>query len=764
MMSREDIIRIREKMKRAKQKKKEAVKQSKIEKRLQDPETSKKKAENEEVSSKKPSCASSEENSKTIDNNAEELSQQKQSVETVKSVKQTPDSEASTQPVTSPTANDPTSNSNINPSQDQETNDKNQDGVVVLSEIDKILSEVKRNKSVNTTEALSDRLLQLALQLRNTNSPITTSSANTTPAVVNTEKEGPKIVSKVNPVTDVTGASSAPNIEQLTSTNPQNSGPVVSIGLDNSVEQQSISSAAKTAQPNSSELESSGAIASTVTAVATNVVDINTQIDYAQQVTVVNPLAQGILVASVQPIMSVKPLQGMELDTIQAQTLTDTEPAVIETDATRDTATPTQDDTYNPLQETMLQDSFRKTYPNFRGLSEVCKQHIGHSRNATSALQSIMQEADTLEERVQFPPKTPLTATDHIQALQTTSNLPNQQSNTTERLLPTNNSINLPKKQSSVQVRPQGLAHLEKMGPPFYVFDPRGDPNCDAIVTYLRRINGVPYHLHRVTEVLAAQRKNYLIGIKGMIGITDDILNCSLPAGRLWIVIRSADLSLLPSMPYLSMLKCAGPRVQFVQADTLDEVKSRRYHHIMSGEHGIILPVSANVIIDNPVVFTKIVNWMVQTRNDQVGEGKPLKNTWRLALYNHILEDLQATSDTRFGSELGQKAASSLIQLLKENSGIVVNLFARDQYSGNVSESDIVETAMELQLENLRHTRHVVVLTGHDQESPQWRRLRRAGVAVTTLDQFVQSIKQAKHNENPCQYSPLMRIYSTEIA
>jgi len=55
----------------------------------------------------------------------------------------------------------------------------------------------------------------------------------------------------------------------------------------------------------------------------------------------------------------------------------------------------------------------------------------------------------------------------------------------------------------------------------------------------------------------------------------------------------------MPALPFLSLLKCAGPKVNFIQADSAADVNSRKYVNIMSGEFGILIPVSVHVLTSN---------------------------------------------------------------------------------------------------------------------------------------------------------------------
>ena len=64
-------------------------------------------------------------------------------------------------------------------------------------------------------------------------------------------------------------------------------------------------------------------------------------------------------------------------------------------------------------------------------------------------------------------------------------------------------------------------------------------------------------------------------------------------------LLRSADIELMPALPYMSLLKCAGPKVNFIQADSAADVNARKYVNIMSGEFGIMMPVSAKVLTEN---------------------------------------------------------------------------------------------------------------------------------------------------------------------
>ena len=62
---------------------------------------------------------------------------------------------------------------------------------------------------------------------------------------------------------------------------------------------------------------------------------------------------------------------------------------------------------------------------------------------------------------------------------------------------------------------------------------------------------------------------------------------------------RSADIELMPALPFLSLLKCAGPKVNFVTADSADDVNARKYTNVMAGEYGILMPVSVAVLTQN---------------------------------------------------------------------------------------------------------------------------------------------------------------------
>lgn len=55
----------------------------------------------------------------------------------------------------------------------------------------------------------------------------------------------------------------------------------------------------------------------------------------------------------------------------------------------------------------------------------------------------------------------------------------------------------------------------------------------------------------------------------------------------------------MPALPHLSLLKCAGPKVNFIQVDSAEEVNAKKYSNIMAGELGIIMPVSMQVLIGN---------------------------------------------------------------------------------------------------------------------------------------------------------------------
>ncbi|CAK8681141.1 unnamed protein product [Clavelina lepadiformis] len=409
----------------------------------------------------------------------------------------------------------------------------------------------------------------------------------------------------------------------------------------------------------------------------------------------------------------------------------------------RDVHTPTQDDTYDSNMEQRVRDSELRPY---EMLSEACRNNLPLDERVGNVLQSV-----NIDLTQSVHPSSIHSAVPHL----------NEDSSPQTSVASALSSSQLPS--NSVQsrvahVKPQQTAS-SSTSHSFYVFNPRGHVDCDEIESLLLMTKGVSFHMQRITNTITDASSD--ISDEQQIPITKDMIEESLKSSTLWVVIRSADVELLPALPYLCLLKCAGPRVQFVQADTAAKVSERLYTNILNGESGILLPVSIDILLKNHTVFAQLLTWMsrvIQTT------GKPL---WRLALFPLIRNQLDSRSKT---SDDADKAnAVGLLENFADHRDVVVDVPMACGDASELGASEVLDSAVKLQLDHLETTRHIVVLTNNDKSQDIWQKHRLAGIAVTNVHSFVRAIMDDRakrgHGGGGTQgirYSPLMKIYSVE--
>ena len=570
----------------------------------------------------------------------------------------------------------------------------------VLSEIDKILVQVRDEpQGVKSAEDLSNRLLELALQLRNeprdSSAPNTdtsqdalvaskqdfASSANASVATVQTEGST-EIADKATASPSVTVLSAANavshSIEQtdkgarqlslgISAENPMSlSYPSASGQLSITTQAGAADSTLINSQftlPGSmvpghpplglSEVETAAAIGGPMAFIG--------QIPPATGVTPASH-SQGVLVDPsdnlLRPRFKDAPQGYLEVplgSTVPGAvppyqaTLPEVKPSDIVVDFTRNTGTPTLDDTYNSNVENAIRASWEESYLKLNPLGRLSKSVVEPSSSVGVAFRQI--NGNQYSARLAPPGLfSGLVSSSPIELLdlneEKTPSKGFAVSETGKLSQPPPDPSSIPPPSSDLTAPPPPLPVAPAPAkyprdsegnpvPAFYVFDPQGHCECAAIEEYLREIGGVPFDLHHVTDVLSKQvSPNEADNENQYLPVTASVLNKSLPEGHLWIVIRSnsfliffrnatvnfrfqsyvfvcchffdwrvvhrsTDRNLLPSLPYFALLKCCGPRVQFVCTDTLSDVKTGHYSNIMSGEHGIVLPVSADVLINS---------------------------------------------------------------------------------------------------------------------------------------------------------------------
>lgn len=57
------------------------------------------------------------------------------------------------------------------------------------------------------------------------------------------------------------------------------------------------------------------------------------------------------------------------------------------------------------------------------------------------------------------------------------------------------------------------------------------------------------------------------------------------------------DLSRMHLVPNMALLKAAGPRVQFVCANSVRDVRMRKYRDLFAGDGGIIVPLRPRTVL-----------------------------------------------------------------------------------------------------------------------------------------------------------------------
>ncbi|XP_078485389.1 uncharacterized protein LOC101243233 [Ciona intestinalis] len=313
-------------------------------------------------------------------------------------------------------------------------------------------------------------------------------------------------------------------------------------------------------------------------------------------------------------------------------------------------------------------------------------------------------------------------------------------------------------KRSVAHVKPQPGNTPPPKGPRFYIFNPRGHPDCSEMEDLLHSLKGVRFHPHDVTNAITRMTSSE----EGGIPVNEELLHKVLPPEHLWIVIRSGDLELLPSLPYLGLLKCAGARVQFVQADSACAVRDHQYLNILNGEGGIIIPVSANVMLNNHAVFFQLFVWLVSTGN--LPSRSNGSNVWRMALYDHIRSHLHSIKQSEVPSTEDQfKFSHAVLRMLEDNPRSTIQVKSDEH---DPTPSEVFDAAIGLQLKHAQNTRHVVVLVDQDHKIHHWRALRKAGVAVATVNQFIGAILEenvARDKQDVTQrFSPIMKIYNVQ--
>uniref|UniRef100_H2YNH6 Uncharacterized protein n=1 Tax=Ciona savignyi TaxID=51511 RepID=H2YNH6_CIOSA len=211
----------------------------------------------------------------------------------------------------------------------------------------------------------------------------------------------------------------------------------------------------------------------------------------------------------------------------------------------------------------------------------------------------------------------------------------------------------------------------------------------------LQSLKGVRYHPCDVTNMIARMTSSDERGIP----ITEELLERVLPAQNIWIVIRSADLELLPSLPYLALFKCAGPRVQFVCANSAQEVRTKDYRNVLLGEGGIILPVSLDVMLKNHAVFFQLYLWLVSTGENR----KSGANVWRMALSDRILDQLRLIKEEQPPTSATQyKFAHAVLALAQDNPDSTLHL---PSTSDVPTTAQIFDAAVQLQLDHAVNTK-----------------------------------------------------------
>nr|XP_026694662.1 uncharacterized protein LOC101243233 [Ciona intestinalis] len=485
---------------------------------------------------------------------------------------------------------------------------------------------------------------------------------------------------------------------------------------------------------------------------------------------------------------------------------------IVSSDDVRETHTPTLDDTYDHNLAEDMKSNMHTSYLNLNKLSTLSRptiptsskvQHIlekmtdltrqkvdnlelkpvvistrvekfvklvveSFLKNVESQLSSDVSQSPLSADSPSEPPKLPSKSVESLSKIaesadshSKTAELLSESPETQVKLTTYENTFRKSRSlenRSVAHVKPQPGNTPPPKGPRFYIFNPRGHPDCSEMEDLLHSLKGVRFHPHDVTNAITRMTSSE----GGGIPVNEDLLHKVLPPEHLWIVIRSGDLELLPSLPYLGLLKCAGARVQFVQADSACAVRDHQYLNILNGEGGIIIPVSASVMLNNHAVFFQLFVWLVSTGN--LPSRSNGSNVWRLALYHHIRSHLHNIKQSQVSSTEDQfKFSHAVLRMLddKPRSTIQVESDGHDP-----TPSEVFDTAIQLQLKHAQNARHVVVLVDQDHKIHHWRALRKAGVAVATVNQFIGAILEenvARDKLDVTQrFSPIMKIYNVQ--
>lgn len=301
---------------------------------------------------------------------------------------------------------------------------------------------------------------------------------------------------------------------------------------------------------------------------------------------------------------------------------------------------------------------------------------------------------------------------------------------------------------------------------PFHVFNPDRSTECEAICLYLESVHGVHVDIVEVfgklCDNLKALDKHSLD-----VNMLGNQYNAILPMGTLWVVFRSDDVSRLHLVPNIALLKAAGSRVQFVSANSVRDVRLKKYRNLFAGDGGIIVPLCPKTVLSKSDSFRHLLMWLIGQ-----GKGCRSRNRWRIGLHQHILNALQCAQNSDNDIERDNARQISewvchandvkprvLIELPKHHCDSVSSTKVADAWnfydriSNDKLAKSVLECAMKLQEDRADRLRHVVLLIDGDPGALCWHEIWQCGICVASVENFAEQIC-SKRTETPT--NPLM--------
>ena len=209
-----------------------------------------------------------------------------------------------------------------------------------------------------------------------------------------------------------------------------------------------------------------------------------------------------------------------------------------EIDYTRDTGTPTLDDTYNPYFTTKVKESYSKSYKFLKPLSRAALSKVVISDEIKQILKRIAESSrdKASDAEDQSARRTdvdrPATSKNVVTSSRDINQTPPPPSS--DRITAQDAGICVEKTQKIAHVKPQPSTAGVQPRQSFYVFDPRDHPQCKRISAVLVQ-SGRSFQMHDIADAIASSVPP---DDSVLVPVTRDMLDRALGDHTLWVVIR----------------------------------------------------------------------------------------------------------------------------------------------------------------------------------------------------------------------------------